>query len=361
MKARVATKSLRTAVTQASKAISNRATLPVLSGIRLSANGTLEVAATDLEGTVLANVSCVTDEAGSCIVPGKAFAQILKTVSEAEVLISSDDFEVEVIAGRTARRIKSMPTDDYPKLPLGDGDVLADISVDAATLRTQLERTLYAASGDESRQVLTGVHVKIDEHGIEMAATNSYQLAVTPLDAKYVGEWSGVIPARLLTTFVKTALTKRAGDVRILCLDNLVVMVVDHLCFSMRLIDGEFPKYQQLIPEGYPNIATFDAAEMIAVASSVGLMAQNNLPIKLHLTADECEVTAHTPDVGEARDYIKVRYNGEPLVIAFNPDFFIQTCNATGPTVTMQVADGLKPAVLKGDDTLGLIMPVRLS
>jgi DNA polymerase-3 subunit beta len=131
-----------------------------------------------------------------------------------------------------------------------------------------------------------------------------------------------------------------------------------------RFIEGEFPNYRQLLPEGYPNKLVVDREALLEVSRRVGLLAQNNLPVKLRLDT-ELEVSAHTPDVGEGQEILDAEYEGDPLVIAFNPMFLNDGVAAIqNERVSLQALDGLKPAILRGDgdDSFTyLLMPVRLS
>jgi DNA polymerase-3 subunit beta len=131
-----------------------------------------------------------------------------------------------------------------------------------------------------------------------------------------------------------------------------------------RFIEGEFPNYKQLIPQGYPNALTVNKDQLLEVTKRVGLLAQNNLPVKLRL-GNELEVSAHTPDIGEGQEVLDANYDGEELVIAFNPQFLHDGTSAMqSDNVVLEVADGLKPAILRGEgdqDFTYLLMPVRLS
>jgi DNA polymerase III subunit beta len=157
------------------------------------------------------------------------------------------------------------------------------------------------------------------------------------------------------------------ADVR----DNLVVFSlgerddeVERAVIGSRFIEGEFPKYQQLIPTGYPNVLTVDREGLLEVVKRVGLLAQNNMPVKLNLGA-ELEISAHTPDVGEGQEMLDASYEGESFVIAFNPGFLADGGSAIrGDRLVLSAGDGLKPALLRAEDHDGftyVLMPVRLS
>jgi DNA polymerase III subunit beta len=131
-----------------------------------------------------------------------------------------------------------------------------------------------------------------------------------------------------------------------------------------RFIEGEFPNYRQLIPQGYANALTVEREALLEVTRRVGLLAQNNLPVKLSL-GTELEVSAHTPDVGEGQELLDAEYEGEPLVIAFNPQFLYDGGSAVqSERLVLEAGDGLKPAILRGEGEPAftyLLMPVRLS
>jgi len=377
MKFRCERDDLLGAVQFASRAISNRATLPVLSGLRLEAGeeGRVRVAATDLELTMETAFKAGVDEPGKAIVPGRLFGEMARNLSSGQVSVAGTEGEVEIGSGRGRFRVRSLTPDDYPALPIEDRDDSAGIRValDGAALSTALSQVVRAASGDESRQILTGVLWELDEGSVTLAATDSYRLAVKKLAASGAPdeERKVVLPARTLGELAR-ALQGTAGEVSALVKDNLVAFSIPSAdpesggewVIGSRFIEGEFPKYRQLLPEGYPNTLVVDREALLEVTRRVGLLAQNNLPVKLQL-ASELEVSAHTPDVGEGQEVIDASYEGESLVIAFNPQFLLDGASAiSSERITMQVGDGLKPAILRGEgdtDFTYLLMPVRLS
>jgi DNA polymerase III subunit beta len=178
-----------------------------------------------------------------------------------------------------------------------------------------------------------------------------------------------ILPARVLAELGR-ALQGMSGTVSIRLSPNFATFVVTgrdeqgELTIGSRYIEGEFPKYKQLIPQGYENVLTVDREELMEVVKRVGLLAQNNMPVKLRLNP-ELEISAHTPDVGEGQDVLEATYQGEPLVIAFNPRFLSDGVSAIqGEKVTLLAADGLRPAILRAEedeDYIYLLMPVRLS
>jgi DNA polymerase-3 subunit beta len=375
MKFRCERDALLEAVQFASRAISNRATLPVLAGLRIEAreSGDVVVAATDLELTMQTVFHAGVDEPGRSIVPGRLFGEMVRSLGSGGVSLAAGDGEVEIGSGRGQFRVKTLAADDYPALPVDDAAADGErVVVDAGALGIALSQVIRAASGDESRQILTGVLWEIEAGTLTLAATDSYRLAVRTLDMTGSVEERKrvVVPARALGELGR-ALQGTSGDVVATVKDNLVSFAIDpageavgQSLIGSRFIEGEFPNYKQLIPDGYQNRLTVDREALLDVSRRVGLLAQNNLPVKLRLDA-ELEISAHTPDVGEGQEVLDAEYHGEGLVIAFNPHFLNDGASAIqSQRLVLEAADGLKPAILggEGDDSFTyLLMPVRLS
>ena len=379
MKFRCERDDLLEAVQFASRAISNRATLPVLSGLRIEATeeGAVRVAATDLELTMETAFKAGVDEPGTVIVPGRLFGEMSRSLATGQVSVTSGDAEVEIGSGRGQFRVKALAPDDYPALPIEEREgeaVGMDISLGAAVLATALSQVVRSASADESRQVLTGVLWEIESGSLTLAATDSYRLAVRSLEAEGgPAELKKVIlPARGLGELVR-ALQAGASSVKATVKDNLIVFAlgptgegsgVGESVIGSRFIEGDFPNYRQLIPSGYTNVLTVDREALLDVVKRVGLLAQNNMPVKMHL-GTELELSAHTPDVGEGQEILDAEYAGESLVIAFNAGFFVDGGSVIqSERVVLEAADGLKPAILRGEGDENftyLLMPVRIS
>jgi DNA polymerase-3 subunit beta len=381
MKFRCERDDLLEAVQFASRAISNRATLPVLSGLRIEAmeGGTVVIAATDLELTMETSFKAGIDEPGKAIVPGRLFGEMSRSLGSGQVTVVGGEAEVEIGSGRGQFRVRSLAPDDYPALPIedgGSGDISSiSVEMDAGLIAVALNQVIRAASSDESRQVLTGVLWEVEAGTLTLAATDSYRLAVRSLDISGgpAETKKVVLPARTLGELSR-ALQGTAGTVTATIRENLVAFSLPRSgetgpgtgasVIGSRFIEGEFPNYRQLIPQGYTNALTVDREALLEVTKRVGLLAQNNLPVKLSLSS-ELEVSAHTPDVGEGQEVLDAEYEGEPFVIAFNPQFLHDGASAVqSERVVIEAGDGLKPAILRGEAEPGfsyLLMPVRLS
>jgi DNA polymerase III subunit beta len=373
MKFRCERDDLLEAVQFASRAISNRATLPVLSGVRLEArdDGEVAVASTDLELTMQTVFRAGVDEPGQVVVPGRLFGEMTRSLGLGQVSLATGEGEVEIGSGRGQFRVKTLAFEDYPSLPTdeGTGDAV-EIELDAERLAVGLSQVVRSASGDDSRQILTGVLWEIQSGELTLAATDSYRLSVRQL--KVAGGPAEVrkvvLPARALGELAR-ALQGRGGTVSAFVKENLMAVSIGEAggaasTIGSRFIEGEFPNYRQLIPSGFQARLVVDREAFLDVTKRVGLLAQNSLPVKLRLDG-ELEVSAHTPDVGEGQEVLDAEYSGEPLVIAFNPQFLHDGVSAIqSDRLVLEAVDGLKAAVLRGEDDDGytyLLMPIRLS
>jgi DNA polymerase III subunit beta len=375
MKFRCERDDLLDAVQFASRAVSNRATLPVLSGLRIEArdSGEVVVGATDLELTMQTLFKAGVDEPGRSIVPGRLFGEMSRSLGAGSVSIATGEGELEIGSGRGRFRVKTMAADDYPALPVDDEAAGAvEFEIDGPSLAVALSQVVRGASTDESRQILTGVLWEIEAGSVTLAATDSYRLAVRTLDV--TGGPSStrkvILPARTLAELGRAL--QAGGRVVASARDNLMSFAIMNggegqpgaSVIGSRFIEGEFPNYRQLLPEGYTNVLTVDREALSEVTRRVGLLAQNNLPVKLRLDA-ELEISAHTPDVGEGQEVLDAEYQGEPLVIAFNPQFLNDgVAGIQSDRLVLEAGDGLKPAIIHGEANDGftyLLMPVRLS
>lgn len=368
---------LLNAVQFASRAISNRATLPVLSGLRIDArdDGSVTTAATDLEITMQTGFAARVDEPGRVVVPGRLLGEVARSLATGRVTVIGGQGELELGFGRGQFRVKTMAAEDYPALPTEDSEDATGvaITVEGQDLATALAQVITACSTDESRQVLTGVLWEIDDAGVTLVATDSYRLAVRTLGAKLddAEPRRVILPSRALGELARVLQGSGKG-VQARVRENLVIFTIgasdgekgNSAVVASRFIEGEFPNYRQLLPQGYTNKLTVGRDVLADVIKRVGLLAQNNLPVKLRL-AEEMEVSAHTPDVGEGQEILDAAYQGDPLVIAFNPHFLSDGVTAIqSENVVLSASDGLKPAILEGEGETSytyLLMPVRLS
>jgi len=345
------------------RSVGTRATLPVLGGVLVAAEeGKIKLSGTDLEVGAEAIVEGAIDAEGRGVLPGRVLGEIARTLPPGTVRIELDAGQARVSCGSAEFTLRTLPTEDFPSLA-GPGDVPGG-SVAAPELASAVAQVTKAASRDEARPILTGVLLEAEAGKITLAATDSYRLAVRDI------AWTGpteplkrVVPARALAEAARAA--EGEENVQLALGENQVTVSGKERRLTTRLIEGEFPNWRQLVPEDQPNRLTVDREGFQEAVRRVGILAQQGTPVRLELGPSGVRLTAGTQDVGEAADLVEGKYEGEPLVIAFNASYLSDGVQAIeGNEVVLSCRDGLKPAVLRSPDGasfLYLLMPVRIS
>jgi DNA polymerase-3 subunit beta len=203
---------------------------------------------------------------------------------------------------------------------------------------------------------------------LRMVATDSYRLSVkeTSLASPLEGSIEANVPARALQELSRIAASGAADEVAIGARRSQVVFELGPVTLSSRLVEGKFPNYRQLLPESYEHELRVDGGELLATVRRVSLLAQRNAPLRLAFREGELEVSARTPDVGEARETIPVAFQGEVLEIGFNPEFLRDGLESAGSEdLVLKLISPLRPGLIQsgshGDDFIYLVMPIRLN
>jgi DNA polymerase III subunit beta len=354
------------------RALSVRSTVQILSGILLDAVGDrLSLAATDMELSLQAGLDASVDEPGRVVIPGRLLVELARLLPDSEVSIAHrlEDGVVEVNCGSANYKLHTYGTEDFPRLP--DPGAASLYTIDRPALVETAVKVSRSASRDESRPVLTGILVRFEPGKVVMAATDSYRLSVkeTKLEQALDGELEANVPARTLQELGRIASAGGAATIGVTALENQVVFTVDDVMLSSRLVEGRFPNYQQLLPESYEHELRVSRDELLEVVRRVGLLAQKNAPLRLRFSEGALDVSAQTPDVGEASESLPVPFNGEPLEIGFNPEFFRDGLeSAESEELVLKLISPLRPGLIQsggGEDGgagfIYLVMPIRLN
>jgi DNA polymerase-3 subunit beta len=274
--------------------------------------------------------------------------------------------DVEVVAGPAKFHLRTLPPEDFPKLPEAPAE--GTMTVPTGAFVETIARVARAASRDETRPHLTGVLVTASDRDLRMVATDSYRLAVreTQLEESLEASLEANVPARTLQELGRIAGGTSSETIGVAALENQVVFTVDDVVLSSRLVEGRFPNYQQLLPEAYEHELRVSRDELLEVVRRVGLLAQKNAPLRLSFSEGTLDVSAQTPDVGEASESLPVPFAGEPLEIGFNPEFFRDGLeSAESEELILKLISPLRPGLIQsgeeGSDFLYLVMPIRLN
>lgn len=350
------------------RGVSTRSAIQTLSGVLLSvADGSTELQATDTELGLRATVDATVERAGAVVIPGRLLLDVARSLPADSVSLEyrASEQDVEVKSGSATFHLRTLPREDFPTLPTADSG--ATVTVPAAAFIETVDRVARSASRDETRPHLTGVLVTASGNSLRMVATDSYRLSVkeTPLEQALAGEFEVNVPARTLQELSRIASASGADSITVAALENQVVFTVGDVVLSSRLVDGRFPNYQQLLPESYEHELRVDRGELLEVVRRVSLLAQKNAPLRLSFAEGQLEVSAQTPDIGEASESLPVPFNGEALAIGFNPEFFRDGLeSAETDEIVLKLISPLRPGLIQSGADGGfiyLVMPIRLN
>jgi DNA polymerase III subunit beta len=368
MKISTSRDSLSATLQLVSRAVSTRSTLPSLGGIlAIVDSGGVTMRATDMELALTRAVDeAQTEREGTVLLPGRLLVDVVRNLPPGEVTLEqrAEQRDVELTAGSARFHLRTLPAEDFPRLPEFEGEA---VKLPGPALAQTIDRVARAASRDEVRPILTGVLLQADENRLTMVATDSYRLSVkhTELEAPVGQALEANVPARALRELSRIVTAEEAEEVEIAMPRNQVVFRVGPVLLSSRLIEGQFPSWRQLIPESFEHEVRLPREEFLEVARRVGQLAQRNAPLRLAFAEGELTVAAETPDIGDATEAMPAPYSGEPLEIAFNPQFLIEGVDSVDTDeLAVQLSSPLRPGLLRpvgSEDFSYLVMPIRLN
>jgi DNA polymerase III subunit beta len=367
---------LAEAVAWTARSLPARPPVPVLAGMLLDVSAaSLTLSGFDYEVSTQVSVPVDVLEPGRVLVSGRLLADISRSLPARPVEVSTDGPKVQLVCGSAKFSLLTLPVDEYPTLPempetTGE--------VPGALLAAAVAQAATAAGRDDTLPVLTGIRLEIDGERLTLAATDRYRLAVRELTwqpGKPGIEAVALVPAR---TLADTAKALAAADSVSLALsgsgspEGLVGFEGAGRRTTTRLLEGEFPKYRALLPNESASVADVDTVALVDAVKRVALVAERNSPVRLTFGAGELQLDAGSGDEAQATEALACSLEGEPLTIAFNPQFLLDGLGAVNSSVArLSFTTPAKPAVLtagsaddgepKGADFRYLLMPVRLS
>ena len=254
---------------------------------------------------------------------------------------------MELTAGSARFHLRTLPAEDFPRLPEFEGEAA---KLPAEPLAETIDRVARAASRDEVRPILTGVLVQAEGATLTMVATDSYRLSVkhTELERALPEPIEANVPARALRELARIIAQEGPDEVSISLARNQAVFQAGSVVLFSRLIEGQFPSWRQLIPESFEHEVRLPRTELVEVARRVSQLAQRNAPLRFAFAEGELTVAAETPEVGDASEALPAPYSGEPLEIAFNPQFLIEGLESVeGDELAIKLSSPLRPGLLQ--------------
>jgi DNA polymerase III subunit beta len=343
------------------RAVSSRPGIPALTGVLMTTSGgELVLATTDLEVSARMRLGVQVQREGVALVPARLLVDMVKSFDQAPVDFDAEGGQARIVCSNYEGTIRCLPAEDFPALQEPAG---TKVSVSAGGLAEGVAQLTRAASRDEARPILTGVLLEISREGLTMVATDSYRLSMRELAATSEGEAKALVPERALTEVGRAAGGDEKGEAELLVDQSQVAFRTGSLTLTSRLIEGEFPNYRQLLPEGYESRLTVSRQQLLDAVRRVGLLARESSPVKMEFNALGVRLSSSSADLGESVEVVEAQYEGEDVTAAFNPNYLSDgLAGASGERVQLEVRDGLKPALIRGEGEgfVYLVMPVRL-
>jgi DNA polymerase III subunit beta len=354
-----------------SRAVSSRATLPVLANVLLKTeNSGLKLTATNLEIGINCWVPGKVEAEGEITVPAKLLTDLVSSLpnQKIDLVLSAKDRTLKVSSGGSRSSIKGIDADEFPVVA-AIGDTPAT-TVDARALRDALSEVVFAAATDESRPILTGVLTKLNGDSMTLAAADNYRIAVRTcvLGKPVTPELLIVVPARSYAELMRILPdAEQQIEVTVTPNKSQVLFHVEGIDLVSRLIEGQFPNYEPVIPTGHGSRAVIDRESFLAGARRASIFARDSANIvKVELGGDAGEgvaITAHAADIGDNADNLEANVEGSPTTIAFNARYLIDVlANLGADEAVLELSGPLAPGVIRGvgrDDYVHVIMPVR--
>jgi DNA polymerase-3 subunit beta len=345
---------------RANRAVAARSARPVLQGLLCEVSGSrLRVTGTDEEITIQTEMEVEVLEEGQALVPGRLLSEAVRKMPAGVVTLGATSTEVEIQGNGPRFSLRPLNVEEFPEQPdsLDEG-----VEIDGDVFAEAINQVTVAASIDSARPILTGVLFADAPEGLRLVATDSYRLAKREIPGIHLGG-SGLVPARGLRELPRSI---GSSIVRVHMRDREAVFSSDRGRMRLRLIDGNFPKYESILPDHYPNQLVVDRDGLLDALGRVTLVAEDHIPVRLKMADGGVEIAVSRQDVGGETEHLSGQFSGdvEEVTIAFNPRYLQDGVSVlTGDKVRIRLIDGQKASVIdNGDDSefMYLLMPVRV-
>jgi len=341
--------------------ISPHITLPILSNILLDTSlEKLRLITTDLDICMIYDLLVEIEESGSITVPAKKFADIIRELPEEKILINVKKNNLVTIETKSCQfKLFGLPKEEFPRLPeFKDKQIF---KLNQFILKKMLDLTIFCISREEVRYILNGILFKIDRDSLELVATDGRRLAVVKrkIPLQIQKEISVVIP---LKTALELNRNLKEGELSLMFGDNQIFFDLGKITIISRLIEGEFPDYQQVVPPPIENKLKIDRISFLSSLKRAALLSiTDHQAVKFEIFKDRLIISKSTPDIGESYEEIPIQYQGKELILGFNPYYLIDVLkNLEKETIELELIDPERPVVIRTEDYLYMLMPIKM-
>ena len=354
--------------------VGSKATMPILSNVLIEAEkDQISLTTTNLDLGIRCKIKAEVKEKGSVTLPVKRLATIVRELPNVDVTFdASPNHQVKLISGGSNFRIMGIAKDEFPPLPeFGDEKAY---TLEQAELTAMLKSVAYAQSSDETRYILNGVYFNFKDSKLSLVATDGRRLALVSKEMDVPAASAGAIILPAKTVSELTRLLDKGEKLKInfnerraafqIATDKDTSGLIDHVYLYSKVVEGSYPNYNQVIPkETHQRIKLERELFLQCVHRAALVCSEKSNSVKIKLSSNLLEITAQSPDFGEAHESMAIGYSGPELQVAFNPVFVMDPLRAlTKDEIFFELKDEVSPGVFKTlDSFICVIMPVRLS
>ncbi len=350
--------------------VERKNTIPILANVLMEANGEeVRFLATDLEVGLRSKCAASVVKGGSLTLPAKKLYEIVKSLPETDIRIAEEKNGVKIAADRFDSRMQTLPKEDFPTLP--EGGTASTAMLPRAALKEMVAKTYFAITGEDTRFFLNGAQFTLRPDSMSLVATDGHRLALVTVkrDAKVkkdTEETKAILPKKTLGELARL-LGEGDGDVGYERGENHLFFDVGGRTLISRMIDGQFPAYERVIPKGNDKHIEFDRDRLTNAVKRVALLSnERSRSVKFQTDKGKVDITSSSPEFGEAKETLPVDYTGPALQICFNAQYVLDFLSAvTSDIVALELKDEVSQAVMtpigaEGYEYTYVIMPMRV-
>lgn len=355
------------------KITSQKAIQPILSNILIEAisSDRVKFCATDLNLAINYKTSAQVDTEGAITLSARKLSEIVSKLSSTEITLKTSDEtdNIKIKSGKTEFDMIGLSASEFPKvLDEVDTPETKTIVLNKNEFSKAIKQVIFAVSQQETQAVLTGVCFNIENNILELAATDGNRLTRIQKEINTTVEENinFIVPAKTLAEVQRISSIVEDENITLKIQKNKILFGFENLAFQSRLIDGIYPKYQQLIPNASEKKIVIDRAELINSIERVSIMVNDRTNVvKFNFSAGQLEIMADTPEAGRSKDYIDIQYDFDDMLTAFNYKYVLDGLkNMDSKNVEIEISDVLAASIFKPQDDknnyICLIMPVKV-
>ncbi len=347
--------------------IEKKHTMPILANVLIETkNNEIIITATDLEVGIKSKYGATIEEEGKITISAKKLFEIIKELPDKEITFNTkNNFWVEIKCSKSIFNLVGLSPDEFPKFPI----VQSNNIINKASLSEMIDKTLFSVSNDETKFNLTGIYLKADEiNNLVFVSTDGHRLSM--IKRKYEEDFEdkyreGFILPKKGIIEIKKILETMEDNINIGISDNNFSIANEDTSLIMRMVDGEFPDYNRVIPDKGSNEATIDKNSFLHALKRISILSnEKSRGVKINIKKDYLTLTSSNPDLGDAKEEMEIIYEGDDISIGFNAKYIIDILQViTTNNILFNLKDNISPGRInpEGDeDHISVIMPMRL-